>query len=427
MLKKFSKLLILLLAILTASSICYATDAVAISETEANNTAVVTSETETSAKPAEHQDDLYIIDSNVVIDNIVYGNVYAIGNTVEITGQIEGNLFVVANTLKIDSSVNKGGYVGGSIYAYANDIYYNGASTYLYSVSNKLEMTYDSYVIRDVKARAQNLIIKSAIGRNANLVANTINFGEGENIPIFYGKLNYSAPTEFNIPDNVVTDRDNQITYTKLSSTESSITDVIFGFGTAMLTALALYIILNKLTPNFINNISTNIVPIKKLLKALLIGLITTILVILFTILLTGTIIGTKLALILILLFTVLCFVAVPALSIAITKTLKPALKIEKDSKFLLVLALVSIVLYGLTLIPFAGILLNFIIKVTAIGLIVSIYLPQKELSDEEKAKKSEAKKLAKEEKDKIKQEKLEAKVAKKQAKLEKKEVKKKD
>ena len=429
MLKKFSKLLFLLFIILTVSSlsICYSTDVAPIAETETNNQAVATSDTETSTKIEEHKDDLYIIDSNVVIDNIVYGNVYAIGNTVEITGQIEGNLFVIANTLKIDSSVSKGGYIGGSIYACANNIYYNGASTYLYSISNKLEMTYDSYVIRDVKSRAENLIIKSAVGRNANLIANAIDFGEGENIPIFYGTLNYSSPTEINIPDNVVSNKDTQINYTKLSATASSIYDVILDFGTVILTVIALYIIFNKITPSFINKISTNIISIKNTLKSFVIGLITILIAIFFALLLLLTVVGAKLAFILLLIFAVLCLVSVPALSIAITKVLQPALKLEKDSKFVLVLALVSIVLYGLTLIPFAGIVLNLIIKVTAIGLIVSNYLPHKELTDEEKAQKAEAKKLAKEEKEKRKQEKLEAKIAKKQTKLEAKEATKKD
>lgn len=404
MLKKFSKLLFLLLtiSIIASVSICYATNAVTTSETK-ESTPVTTSET--TEEDTNYYGDLYIFDNDVVLDKVVYGNVYVFANNVEITGQIEGNLFVFAQKVNFNGS-----YVGGSIFSCANNVYYNGASTYLYSISNKLEMTYDSYVVRDVKATANDLIIKSAIGRDANLIANKINFGEGEDIPIVYGKLNYSTPKQLEIADGIVTDKDTQITYTK----PSSLMNILFGFGTAVLTALAVFIILNKVSPCFINKISDKSISTIKLLKSFGIGLATILLVLLFTVLLFGTMVGSKLALILILLFAVLCLISVPALSIAITNSLKSALKIEKESKFLLVLALVSVILYGLTLIPYAGIIIGLIIKITSIGLIISVFLPHKELTDEEKAKLDETKKQAKEDKEKRKQEKLEAKAAKK-------------
>ena len=404
MLKKFSKLLFLLLSIsiIASVSICYATDIVTTSETN-EQTAVTTSET--TEEVTNHYGDLYIFDNNLTLDKVVYGNVYIFANNVEITGQIEGNLFVFAQKVSFNGS-----YVGGSIFSCANNVYYNGASTYLYSISNKLEMTYDSYVVRDVKAKAAELIVKSAIGRDANLIANKIDFGEGEDIPIVYGKLNYSAPKQLEIADGIVTDKDTQITYTK----PSSLTNVLFGFGTAVLTALAAYIILNKVSPCFVNKISGKTISAKRLLISFMIGLATILLVLLFTILLFVTMVGTKLALILILLFAVLCLISVPALSIAITNSLKSALKIEKNAKFLLVLSLVSMILYGLTLIPYAGIIIGLIIKITAIGLIISVFLPHKELTDEEKAKLDETKKQAKEDKEKRKQEKLEVKAAKK-------------
>lgn len=418
MLKKFSKLLFLLftISIIACVSICYATDAVTTSETS-ESTPVTTSET--TEDDTNYYGDLYIFDSNVVIDKVIYGNVYVFANNVEITGQIEGNLFVFAQKVNFNGS-----YVGGSIFSCANNVYYNGASTYLYSISNKLEMTYDSYVVRDVKVKATELIIKSAIGRDANLIADKINFGEGEDIPIIYGKLNYSAPKQIEIADGIVTDKDTQITYTK----SSSLINILFGFGIAVLSALAIYSILNKVSPNFVNKISErkNICGLK-MLKSFGIGLASILLVLLFTILLLLTVVGSKLAFILILLFAVLCLISVPVLSIVITNALKPALKIENKAKFLLVLCLVSIILYGLTIIPYAGIILGLIIKVTSIGMIIAIFLPSKELTDEEKAKIAEAKKQAKEDKEKRKQEKLEAREIKKQAKLEAKEAKKKD
>lgn len=423
MLKKFSKLLSLLLIILTISSlsICYATEAVTTSETDTKST------TTTSATDNIHYGDLYLFDTNVVIDKIVYGNVYVFANTVEITGQIEGNLFVFANTVKLDNSVSNGGLVGGSIFACANTIYYNGACTYLYSVSNNIEMTYDSFVVRDAKLASINANIKAGFGRNVDLNCVHVNFGDSNEIPVVYGNLNYSAIIESEIPEGVILaeNPEENITYTSsFSLANYSIKDIIIGFTSCIVTVLLLYFILNKYTTNFKEKIYNKKISALKLLKALGIGLLSLIIVSILSVLLLITAIGSKIAIILILLYVLLCLISVPILTIVITNTLKSTLKVEKTSIFCLILVLVSIILYGITLIPLAGILLEFILKILAIGLLIDIHIPHKELTDEEKAIVAEAKKQAKQNKEKRKEKKLEAKESKKQAKL---ETKKKD
>ena len=156
-------------------------------------------------------------------------------------------------------------------------------------------------------------------------------------------------------------------------------------------------------------------------------GLLSMLVIVIFFILLAGTSVGAKLAIIALLLYIILWLISVPTLSIRITNLLKPVLKVEKTSMFYLILVLVSIILYGISLIPVVGGLSGFIITMIAIGSLINMYLPHKELTDEEKAIIEEAKAQAKEDKEKRKQEKLESKEAKKQAKLEAKEAKKKD
>ena len=408
MLKKFSKLLILLLIIFSVSfTACYATEAVTTSETETQTTTDDASTTDNI-----HYGDLYIVGNNIVLDKVVYGNVYIVANTVEFTGQIDGSLFVLANTLKFDNIINNGGLVEGSVYACASSIYFNGACTYLYALTGNIEMTYNSCVVRDANINCLNANIKAAIGRYMDLTCFMVNLGEGEDTPLFYGNLNYSSFIKPEIPEGIVTENaEDQINYT--SPFSYSIVNILISLASTIITVLALYFILNKITPCFVEKLNSKKLSALNLLKAFGIGLATILAVAIVTLLLVITITGSKLAIIVALLFTILYFVSVPALSIAIAKVLKPVLKIEKTILFLLILSAVSIVLYGLTLIPFAGIVLSIIIKVTAIGLIVYNYLPHKELSDEEKAQKAEAKKLAKEEKAKRKQEKLEAKAAK--------------
>lgn len=419
MLKKFSKFLLVSLLIFTLASnisTCFADDVVAISDTSESNP-VETSETDeastTSTDTEEdttHYGDLYLCDNKVIIDNIVYGNVYVIANAVEITGQIEGDLFVLTNSLKLDSSVNQGGVVGGSIYACANSIYYNGACTYLYTACGNIEMTFDSYVLRDAKILSNKAIIQAAIGRNIDLKSISIDFGEGNQIPLIYGKLTYNSLTNTEIPDGIVTNSsEEQIVQKKLF--DYSILDIVIRLISVVVTILAIYFILNKFTPNFVEKIHNKKTSIVNILKAFGIGLLSIIAIIFVSILLLVTGVGTKLGIILSLLFVVLCVVSIPILEIVIAKSLKSTLKLEKNSMFILVLCLVSIILYGVTLIPYAGAILNFIIKTTAIGLIIFSFLPdEKGLTDEEMAKKIKAK----EEKEKRKQEKLEARKAKK-------------
>lgn len=427
MLKKFSKILLAsLLIILTVSSfsVCYADIDGEKTKSVTEGEAVTTSETEkeTTAEEEIYTGDLYLFDNDIVMDKLVDGNVFIFGSNVEITGQVNGNLFVFANKVSFNGS-----YVRYSIFACANSVYYNGACNDLYVATNDLEMTYDSYVVRDLKSLSASSIIKAAIGRDADLIGSYVNFGEGEDISVIYGNLRYSTAKEIEIPEGVITET-GSVTYTKpseLENSDTSIADILIGFATAIVTVLALYIILNKVAPKFVEKVSNSNISALKLLKAFGIGIATVIIVLIFFVLLIGTAVGAKLAIILALLFAILCLIAVPVLSIKITNLLKPALKIEKNSMFYLILTLVSIVLYGIGLIPFVGTLLGLVIKLIAIGLLVDIYLPHKELTDEEKAVIAEAKKQAKEEKEKRKQEKLELKATKKQEKVESKKAKK--
>ena len=435
MLKKFSKLLlILLIAFIVSSSslVCLADE---IHEHSDNETTVqttedsTTSDENTTGQLETHVGDLYLFDNDIVMDKYVDGNVFLCGNNVKISGTVNGNLFVFADTVTFDNSL-----VRYSIFACANSVYYNGgcgnSNSYdygnLYVMANNFESTYYSYVTGDIKSMASKVTLKSAVGRDVDLICNTLNIGEGEDIPIIYGNLRYTANNEITIPDGLIVGG-GSANYTKLGTTTYSITSILIGFATCIVTVLALYTILRKSSPKFTEKISNQKFSITKLLKAFAIGIASIVVISILIILLAGTVIGVRLSAILALLFVILCIIAVPTLTISITSKLKHILKLEKASVFYLVLSLVSIILYGITLIPYAGIILGFVINVTSIGLIINIYLPHKELSEEEKLAREEAKELAKENKEKRKQEKLEAKTAKKQEKLGTKEAKKND
>lgn len=423
MLKRFSKFLLIMLVMFVVTSstlICFADEELAHDHTNTTTTTETDTNNETTSTEVEmHEGDLYIFDNNIVMDKYVDGNVFLFGNDIEITGRVNGNLFVFGNNVKFNESI-----VRYSIFVCASSVYYNGGcgTEYdygnLYVSASKFESTYNSFVTGDVKCVASSIILKSAVYRNADLISNNINFGEGEDISEIFGNLNYTSNKEITIPEGVVAGT-GTVTYTPAYDITDidSIADIFTGFGTCLVLALALYIILNKLAPKFVEKVNDNKFSALSLLKAFGIGLATIAIVSIFIILLAGTMIGISLAVILALLFAILCIIATPILTIKITNVLKPVLKIEKTSMFYLVLVLVSIILHGITLIPYVGGLLGLIINVTAIGLIITVYLPHKELTDEEKLALEESKKQAKENKEKRKQEKLEAKASKKEQK----------
>ena len=430
MLQKFSKILSLLVIILILStfSVCYGTEIITTSQDASQSTSNITLEENF------HYGDLYLSKSKVVIDNIVYGNVYIIANTVEITGQIEGNLFVLCNNLNIDNSVSNGGLVGGSIYACANNIYYNGACTYLYTIANKLDMTYDSFVIRDAKIAALNSDIRSGIGRDLDLQSINIKLGNETELPAIYGNLNYSSLKKLEVPEGIISPEnpkenpEENITYTNLLSLNNyNIKDILIDISSSVIITLAVFLILNTFIKNYKEKIYNFDFSVLQLIKAFGIGLVSIIIIPLISILLLITSVGTILGIILAILFFVLYSISLPVLCIKIANVLKPILKLNKLPIFILVISLISIILYVLSLIPFVGIILYLIIKIISIGLVLYTFLPQRKLIAEVETEKTEIIKQNKEEKEKRKQEKFEAKVAKKQAKLEAKELNKKD
>ena len=397
MLKKNFKILAILFVVLTvisSFSLCFADEEVQ------NETA----KTQTSEQPAEgtaeakqnqevHNGDLYVIDTNVKMDKLVDGNVYIIGNNVEITGQVNGNLFVLANSVKFDNS-----YVRYSIFVCAKDIYYNGACNDLYAASTKLEMTYESYVIRDVKAVSSNTILKAAIGRDVDLETSSLNLGEENQSPIIYGNFRYSANEEKNIAEGIV---EGEITYnanTPINNSKSigeQVKSILITFVAVIATAIIVCLVLSKLTPNFVNNLTNNVTA-GSIIKTCLKGLVVLAVGFILAILLLISEIGIKLGFIVILALILIGLFATPLAAIYITNALKPVLKIEKTILYYVVLALVAIILQGITYIPVVGGIISIIVFLLGYGSIVSIVWKSKVVSEEEQKEKIAKKEAAK-------------------------------
>lgn len=418
MIKKISKLLVfslIILTIISSFSLCFADEADTAATTSVDATESTTSTDEQTTEEESqniYNGDLYLFNTTIVMDKLVDGNVYLMGNDVTVSGQVNGNLFVLGNNITFDNC-----YVRYSIYACANNIYYNGACNDLYAtVSNKLEMTYDSYVVRDVKALANNTVFKAAIGRDVDLKTNSIDFGldtDDDKLPIVYGNLRYSANKELqSLTDKGIVE--GEVTYSKTAENNNTISsksifNVLLSFLTVIVTALVMYALLKIFKPESIEKLK-NSNSVVGVLKALGVGILTVLAVIIASILLLISSVGSQLALILIAILFIIGLLSTPIVALFVTDILKPLLKIEKTIIYYVVLALIVVILHAITLIPYVGGIVNVIIFFLGYGLIVNGLLPKKEFTPEQ----LEAKANKKAEKEKAKLEKAERKAEKK-------------
>lgn len=401
---KIFAVLFIVLTIISSFSLCFADETTAEgTNVENNNTtetaAENTNETEETKEPEVHNGDLYIFESKVKMDKLVDGNVYIMGNDVEVTGQINGNLFVLGqnvtlgtknentenNSESTTSSSNNSCYVRYSIYVCANNVYYNGACNDLYVATRNLEMTYDSYVIRDVKAVSSNTILQAAVGRDVDLMTSNLSFGNDDNKkPIIYGNLRYSANKELEIKEGIVEGEVKYSSHNIAKSNESvgqKVLYTVLEFLGFIVTSVVIYLLLSKFSKKCIDQMSEN-KNAKYILKTLGVGILTLLAGTIATILLFITSVGSTLGFILASILVFIGLLSTPIATIYIANILKPILKIEKEILFYLVLALITVIIHGITFIPFIGGLVSALVFALGYGIVAKHLLPHKNSSN---------------------------------------------
>lgn len=341
---------------------------------------------ENSSQPniEEVSGDLYLFDNNIEMNKYVDGSVFLFGKKVKVTGQVNGNLFVFADSVEFDNC-----YVRSSIFVCANDIVYNGYSNDLYATAQKLNMTFDSYVIRDAKISASEVTIKSAIGRDLDLSAKNVDFGSKalksdetntdensensedsetvDDVPIIYGNLRYSAKESLDLKDGIV---EGEVTYKKATSVSGAkVSDVIFYLLKAVVTAIVVFLLLNKFASNFVNELSNK--SWKNVLLALGVGLVSMIAVAIVSSILVLTKVGAILGIVLISILVLLALISTSIVDIYVTKLICNSAKLDKKLYEYLILVGVALLIAAIKYIPYAGSILSLLIIAVGIGLLI--------------------------------------------------------
>lgn len=390
MLKNKTKVFLLIITfIVLASTFSFATSDPAVNPIS-QNTVSETNTIETNGEqdittteneePEIYNDNLYLFNDNVVMNQLVDGNVYIVGQNVEITGKVNGSLFVIADTV----TFSKDSYIMQSIYVCANELYLNGAANDLYAIANKVDMSYDSFMLRDLYVVADSFNFNGGAGRNAFVSAKDFNFVTTEgSAAIVYGNLTYTSSNELALSNDLV---QGEIKYSKYEnafgekSVQDIILDYIVDFLKVLLYTVAVFLLALWLAPKFVEKSSSFIG--KKSAMALGVGIISFVVAIIVSICLLFSVIAIPLGFAIFVLFMLMLSIAFAVTTICITNKVKEKFKFNNKYSTALTLILVTLILWALEQIPYVGFVVSIIVSLIGFG-ITLLYLFTKNKKDE--------------------------------------------
>lgn len=327
--------------------------------TESENTDGTDSQVE---EPVLIEDDLYKTGDDVTISDYIDGNVYVMGGKVTVSAKIGGDLFVFANELILTEDC----YTYGNLYVLAPTITINGIVCDLYAVGTDLSIGATGIVLRDARTLASKTAIDGNIGRNAFVQTNTLSMADEAHI---YGNLNYTADEAIVVPSGAV---EGNIEFT--NSVGANVGDIIISyvwdFVYTLVYTLVIFGLLIFVAPKFTNNLYE--FTKKKWLPALGIGLLVGVLIPIIAILLLFTGIGTQLSFALMALYLLVFSITFAITAVALSKLLADKFPVLGKFRGLFALLIVTLVLWGLTQIPFyVGFVISLLIAIFGLGLFV--------------------------------------------------------
>ena len=401
MFRKHTKMIVVLFTIIALiSAFCVsvkATDTATITSENTDTTNEVSTNTTEEVSEEEthdhnHEDDvlyedLYIFDDSVTMDKIVDGNVYIFGDNVKITGKINGNLFVFGNDITFTTPYGEDDtehasenycYVSGSVFAFGNKINFNAVAQDVYAFSSIFDMSYNSYIMRDVRIAASDLTLKGYITRDAYLYAETFDFGtkgeteEDDDSALIAGDLFYSSSKEATIPETTVTGETKFTAIDTSAETEIqtfNVMDYVMKLVSTLVYTLAIYLIFAWLSPKFFEKTSTSLKTSTLPIAGIgVLTIISSIILIILSIILIFTCLYN---ISIILLTAIIILYSLNFATFAGTLTFLLKDKLGFGNKKPLLLVIITIVLWALKQIPFVGPIFTFIISIFGLGIIV--------------------------------------------------------
>lgn len=373
MFKKTKKTLaILCLVLMLMATVCFATDGEPVVTSE-NPDATTTSDTEPTedtehnhdhdevAEDDFHEDDLYLAGDTVSCEKTIDGNAFLMGKEITVSSKIGGDLFILGETV----TLTEDSYIYGNLFIYAKNVTINGIACDLYTACDSLTLGESGIVLRDMRTISASLALNGSVGRNTYVEANTLTMGENAHV---YGNFNYTASEAIQVPSGAV---DGNINYSELSvssKTEDGVFSYVMDCVFALVYTLVVFGIMILLAPNFLKKLK-DVVGTKSL-PSFGIGLLALILPIPVVFLLILSVVGVPVAFALLLVWGFITFgLAFSITAIAIANFVGSKVPVLGKAHNVLAVILVTLVLWGLTQIPFyVGSLVQFVVYVLGLG-----------------------------------------------------------
>lgn len=374
--KKTFKILALCFALLVVfSSVCFATDVVTTNQEGIMPIAESSEKSETTTI-LNINSSVYEGNTNVLLNGYVNGNSFLVGQQVTISGYVKGDLFVMANSLVIES----GAEVTGTVFALVREMKVLGKVSDVYALSQEFTLVESGFVARDLNLSASTATFQGKVGRDVNLSANTLSFDEGAK-NLIGGDLNYSAPNEVTIPEDVVIGK---VNFEKMTveqpSTAKIISNYVTNFFIVVLYATLVIILATFVTPNFAKKATYSMT--KKPFISALIGIGAIIFVPIASIILLFTIIFAYAGLSLLVAYILVLSITIAILGMAIGNYFADKLKNKTKTKFILLSIASVAVLWLLQQVPFVGGYISIFTVVFGLGIFVYSLFTKKALEE---------------------------------------------
>ncbi len=377
---KYSLLLICIAVLMLASTIVYADNTIQPRTTESEaEVAPISADVSTTNSVSSNNvtNDLYLHDSSVTIDYPVTGNVFILANDVNINNRIVGNVFVLAQNVNIQSKA----YINSSLFVCAENVNIDGYVFDLYSATNKLTVSDNGRILRDITACGGALDLAGAVSRNANLNFENISVTSSIN-----GNLSYSAKSESVSPELV----NGEISFKEMSSNSQSanttmdyLTDLLKILIVSMIIILVIVLAIPKFAEKEQKILENKVAP------SIGYGAIALIAIPIICFILFCTVLGIMPALSILFAYLFLILEMVSAIvAIPISKIF--CTKINKNTKGMTILIsiLLVIVIWLLEQIPVVGNIISLLVAILGLGILSYSVFHSKIESKDKKVKK---------------------------------------
>lgn len=313
------------------------------------------------------EDDIYRIEKQVILQDMVDGNVYIIAQDLKITGAvIEGNVYAMAESIIIENSE-----ITGSVYAMGQTIQVTGEMNDIYALAGNMTIGKEAMILRNARIAADLLQVDGKIGKNLYATLEDLKIGETAEIA---GEVNYLSPNQGIISEMAkigdvqfhVWEEDEEVETNTVK--EITIDIIKIAFRTLVIAWFILRFVhkYEKLkrgkTTDFLIAMCKGI------------GVLT--LVPTVSILLIISIIGTALGVSLLAIYSVLLYIALPVIALEIAYRLLTAKQTETKigtAKCIGIAIMVSVVLWAISCIPTIGGSIKFLFVLMGLGMLFDL------------------------------------------------------